>query len=119
MGRTRGRISASQRECDPSAIYRNAGCMTRRETSKGGSVIALLAAAAMMTASAASAASGDASPARPRPAPDAIEVAPGVHLLRGAFVPGSQPDGNTVILKAPDGLIVIDTGRHAAHTQRI
>jgi glyoxylase-like metal-dependent hydrolase (beta-lactamase superfamily II) len=47
------------------------------------------------------------------------EIAPGVHLLRGAFVPGQQPDGNTVVLAAPDGLVVVDTGRHAAHTQRI
>jgi len=29
------------------------------------------------------------------------------------------PDGNTVILDAPDGLIVVDTGRHAEHTQAI
>ena len=49
----------------------------------------------------------------------AIAIAPDVHLVRGAFVPGRQPDGNTVILTTPDGLIVIDTGRHAAHTQQI
>jgi glyoxylase-like metal-dependent hydrolase (beta-lactamase superfamily II) len=47
------------------------------------------------------------------------EIVPGISLIRGAFTPGSQPDGNTVVLSAPDGLIVIDTGRHAAHTQRI
>ncbi len=29
------------------------------------------------------------------------------------------PDGNTVILDAPGGLIVVDTGRHAAHAQAI
>ncbi len=29
------------------------------------------------------------------------------------------PDGNSVILGAPDGLVVIDTGRHAAHAARI
>jgi glyoxylase-like metal-dependent hydrolase (beta-lactamase superfamily II) len=50
---------------------------------------------------------------------DATEVAAGIHLLRGAFVPGQQPDGNSVLLRAPDGLIVVDSGRHAAHTQRI
>ena len=49
----------------------------------------------------------------------ALLVTPGVHLIRGEFVPGSQPDGNTVILEAPDGLIVIDTGRHASHTNQI
>ena len=42
-----------------------------------------------------------------------------VHLVRGAFAPPAQPDGNSVIITAPDGLIIIDTGRHAAHTQRI
>jgi glyoxylase-like metal-dependent hydrolase (beta-lactamase superfamily II) len=49
----------------------------------------------------------------------ASEVVPGVHLIRGTFVPGTQPDGNTVIFDAPDGLIVVDSGRHAAHTQQI
>ena len=47
------------------------------------------------------------------------EVAPGVHLLAGVFAPGSQPDGNTVFLEAPQGLVVVDTGRHLAHVQRI
>ncbi len=47
------------------------------------------------------------------------EVAPGVDVLRGAFVPGTQPDGNTIIFTTRDGLIVVDTGRHVEHTQRI
>ncbi len=46
-------------------------------------------------------------------------VAPGVDLIRGAFVPGRQPDGNSVIFRGADGLVVMDTGRHAEHTQRI
>lgn len=49
----------------------------------------------------------------------AEEVVDGIHLLPGRFVRGSQPDGNTVILEAPAGLIVVDTGRHPAHTQAI
>lgn len=49
----------------------------------------------------------------------AVEVAPGIELLPGAFVPGAQPDGNTVIVRGADGLVVVDSGRHAAHTQRI
>ena len=49
----------------------------------------------------------------------AVQIAPGIHLLPGAFVPGSQPDGNTIVLEAPDGLIVVDTGRHARHVQAI
>lgn len=36
-------------------------------------------------------------------------------LLRGAFVPGRQPDGNSLLLRGPDGLVVVDSGRHAAH----
>ena len=48
-----------------------------------------------------------------------VEIAPGVHLLRGEFVPGRQPDGNTVIFTRAGGAIVVDTGRHAAHTRAI
>jgi glyoxylase-like metal-dependent hydrolase (beta-lactamase superfamily II) len=50
---------------------------------------------------------------------DVSEVAPGVYLIPGAFSPGSQPDGNSIILRAPGGLIVVDTGRHPQHTQKI
>jgi len=53
------------------------------------------------------------------PSLDASQVAPGVFLVRGVFSPGSQPDGNTVVFRAPGGLIVIDTGRHPEHTRRI
>jgi glyoxylase-like metal-dependent hydrolase (beta-lactamase superfamily II) len=52
-------------------------------------------------------------------AQDATSLAPGVDLIRGAYVPGAQPDGNSVIFRGPDGLVVVDTGRHAEHTQRI
>lgn len=51
---------------------------------------------------------------------DVIDVAPGIQLLRGRFVPGGeQPDGNTIVLTGPQGLVVVDTGRHPAHAQRI
>ena len=53
------------------------------------------------------------------PAPAPARIAPDTYLLRGEFVPGRQPDGNTVILRAARGMVVVDTGRHAAHTQRI
>jgi glyoxylase-like metal-dependent hydrolase (beta-lactamase superfamily II) len=49
----------------------------------------------------------------------AQDIAPGITLLPGTFVAGTQPDGNTVVLKGPDGLIVFDTGRHAEHVQQI
>jgi glyoxylase-like metal-dependent hydrolase (beta-lactamase superfamily II) len=48
-----------------------------------------------------------------------VSLGPGVHLLRGTFVPGTQPDGNTVVLRGTDGLVVVDTGRHVEHTQQI
>lgn len=51
--------------------------------------------------------------------PAVAELRPGVHLLRGRFVPDRQPDGNTVILAGASGLVVVDTGRHLAHTQAI
>ena len=54
------------------------------------------------------------------PAPlQAETLAPGVWLQRGTFVPGQQPDGNSVLLRGRDGLVVFDTGRHAAHAQTL
>ena len=47
------------------------------------------------------------------------ELAHGVHFIPGAFLPGRGPDGNTVVFDAPEGLIVIDTGRHAWHAEAI
>lgn len=57
--------------------------------------------------------------ARAPASPLVQEIAPGVHLLAGGFDPGRGPDGNTVIFDAPDGLIVVDTGRHAWHSDAI
>lgn len=47
------------------------------------------------------------------------EIAPGVHLIRGEFAPGQQPDGNSVIFEQRNGAIVVDTGRHEFHTRAI
>jgi glyoxylase-like metal-dependent hydrolase (beta-lactamase superfamily II) len=58
-----------------------------------------------------------ASTASPEPSPRAI--APGVELLPGAMLDERGPDGNTVVLDAPAGLVVIDTGRHAWHSDAI
>jgi glyoxylase-like metal-dependent hydrolase (beta-lactamase superfamily II) len=57
-------------------------------------------------------------PARPDP-PAARELAPDTYLVPGAMLPDRGPDGNTVIVAAPDGLIVIDTGRHVWHSDGI
>jgi glyoxylase-like metal-dependent hydrolase (beta-lactamase superfamily II) len=41
------------------------------------------------------------------------------HVIFGKFAPGRQPDGNTVVFDTRDGLVIVDTGRHRAHTQQI
>ena len=58
------------------------------------------------------------SPQQPAPAAP-VEVAPGVHLIRTTGVQGRGPDGNTVIFEAPDGLVVVDTGRHTSLSDAI
>ncbi len=51
--------------------------------------------------------------------PPPQEIAPGVELLRGAILPERGPDGNTIVFDAPQGLVVVDTGRHAWHSDAI
>lgn len=41
------------------------------------------------------------------------------HLITGGVYENKGPDGNTIILDAPDGLIVVDTGRHPEHAEKI
>src|SRR5262245_28636875 len=41
------------------------------------------------------------------------------HLVPGAVPLDRSPDGNSIFVEAPDGLIVIDTGRHAEHAARL
>jgi glyoxylase-like metal-dependent hydrolase (beta-lactamase superfamily II) len=43
----------------------------------------------------------------------------GVEWLPGRLVPGERPDGNSVLIEAPLGWIVIDSGRHPAHVQAL
>ena len=43
----------------------------------------------------------------------------GDHVIPGSFVPGRGPDGNSVFLDAPEGLILVDTGRHPAHQEKL
>jgi len=59
------------------------------------------------------------SPAPAPPPEQPQELAPGWHVIRGVPMPGRGPDGNTVVIDAPDGLIVIDTGRHTQHSDKI
>jgi glyoxylase-like metal-dependent hydrolase (beta-lactamase superfamily II) len=59
-------------------------------------------------------------PAAQNVAPESpVEVAPGMHLIRTVGAPGRGPDGNTIIFDAPEGLIVVDTGRHTQLTDAI
>jgi glyoxylase-like metal-dependent hydrolase (beta-lactamase superfamily II) len=46
-------------------------------------------------------------------------TAPAFHLISGAVPLDKGPDGNSIILDAPDGLIVVDTGRHPEHSAKI
>ena len=57
--------------------------------------------------------------ATPTPAPQASRIASGVWLIPGGIAPGREPDGNSVLFAAPDGWVVMDTGRHAWHSQAI
>lgn len=41
------------------------------------------------------------------------------YFIPGNYVAGSGPDGNSVFLDAPDGLILVDTGRHPAHQEKL
>jgi glyoxylase-like metal-dependent hydrolase (beta-lactamase superfamily II) len=41
------------------------------------------------------------------------------HLVPGSFTGKSEPDGNSIFLDAPQGLILIDTGRHPAQQERL
>lgn len=43
----------------------------------------------------------------------------GYHLIPGAVTMVKGPDGNTVIFDAPEGLVVVDTGRHPEHVRAI
>lgn len=41
------------------------------------------------------------------------------HVIPGTFEPNRGPDGNSIFLDAPEGLILVDTGRHPAHRDRL
>ena len=47
----------------------------------------------------------------------AASAAEPYHLIPGAVPLDAGPDGNTIVLDAPKGLIVYDTGRHPEHAQ--
>src|ERR1700691_5616334 len=49
----------------------------------------------------------------------ATQIAPDTYLIEGAATPNRQPDGNSIVIVAPKGLIVFDTGRHKEHAQQV
>lgn len=51
------------------------------------------------------------------PAPQ--QLAPGIWMIPGGIQPDRQPDGNSVVFEVPAGLVVVDTGRHAWHSEAI
>ena len=53
------------------------------------------------------------------PPPAAVEVAEGIRVVPGTYAPPRQPDGNTVLFTAPDGWVVVDSGRHPAHAAAV
>jgi glyoxylase-like metal-dependent hydrolase (beta-lactamase superfamily II) len=46
-------------------------------------------------------------------------IAPDTYLIEGEATPNRQPDGNSIVIVAPKGLIVFDTGRHKEHAQQV
>jgi glyoxylase-like metal-dependent hydrolase (beta-lactamase superfamily II) len=52
-------------------------------------------------------------------APAPAAAPPAWHLIPGGFEPGRGPDGNSVFLDAPEGLILVDTGRHPGHQEKL
>lgn len=46
-------------------------------------------------------------------------AAPAYHLIPGSVPPDRGPDGNSIFLDAPDGLILVDTGRHPDHAAKL
>lgn len=44
-------------------------------------------------------------------------LAPGVLLVPGGYEARRQPDGNSLLLKGEGGWVLVDSGRHRAHTE--
>jgi glyoxylase-like metal-dependent hydrolase (beta-lactamase superfamily II) len=57
--------------------------------------------------------------AAPVPIPAPLKVVPGVWMIPGGVLTNHEPDGNSVVFDAPQGLIVVDTGRHSWHREAI
>jgi len=58
-----------------------------------------------------------AAPVDPSPRPE--QAAPGVWVIQGSVIANREPDGNSVIFEVPQGLVVVDTGRHEWHRRAL
>jgi glyoxylase-like metal-dependent hydrolase (beta-lactamase superfamily II) len=58
-------------------------------------------------------------PTSPSAYPAVPLIAPHTFEIAGEIIPGHEPDGNTYLLESPQGLTVIDTGRHESHRRKI
>jgi len=52
-------------------------------------------------------------------APKVRLVEPSYHLVPGSVPLDKGPDGNSIFLDAPQGLILVDTGRHPQHADKL
>jgi len=53
-------------------------------------------------------------------APPRVKLAePDYYLVPGSVPMDKGPDGNSIFLDAPDGLILVDTGRHPEHAEKL
>jgi glyoxylase-like metal-dependent hydrolase (beta-lactamase superfamily II) len=52
-------------------------------------------------------------------APKVRIAEPPFHLVPGSVPMDKGPDGNSIFLEAPDGLILVDTGRHPEHAEKL
>ena len=50
---------------------------------------------------------------------DARNAESAYHLVPGSVPMDRGPDGNSIFLDAPDGLILVDTGRHPEHAEKL
>jgi glyoxylase-like metal-dependent hydrolase (beta-lactamase superfamily II) len=51
--------------------------------------------------------------------PFATSLPDGMRVLAGVYAPPRQPDGNSVLFAAPDGWVVVDSGRHPHHARQL
>ena len=49
----------------------------------------------------------------------AAPMPPGYHFIHGQEGMGKGPDGNSIFITAPRGLILVDTGRHPEHRDKL